>query len=72
MEQLFEKFQAGEVKELPLIIKADVQGSLEPIVNSLNDLSKGDIKINILQAEPGNITENDIMIWVIVWAAAPL
>jgi len=62
LEQLFEKFQAGEVKELPLIIKADVQGSLEPIVNSLNDLSKGDIKINILQAEPGNITENDIML----------
>jgi translation initiation factor IF-2 len=62
LEQLFEKFQAGEVKELPLIIKADVQGSLEPIMNSLNDLSKGDIKINILQAEPGNITENDIML----------
>jgi translation initiation factor IF-2 len=62
LEQLFEKFQAGEVRELPLIIKADVQGSLEPIVNSLNDLSKGDIKINILQAETGNITETDIML----------
>jgi translation initiation factor IF-2 len=62
LEQLFEKFQAGEVRELPLIIKADVQGSLEPIVNSLNDLSKGEIKINILQAETGNITENDIML----------
>ncbi|MHC1740721.1 MAG: translation initiation factor IF-2 [Anaerolineaceae bacterium] len=62
LEQLFEKFQAGEVRELPLIIKADVQGSLEPIVNSLNDLSKGEIKINILQSETGNITENDIML----------
>jgi translation initiation factor IF-2 len=62
LEQLFEKFQAGEVRELPLVIKADVQGSLEPIVNSLNELSGGEIKINILQAETGNITENDIML----------
>ncbi len=62
LEQLFEKFQAGEVRELPLILKADVQGSLDPIVNSLQDLSKGDIKINILQAETGNISENDIML----------
>jgi translation initiation factor IF-2 len=62
LEQLFEKFQAGEVRELPLILKADVQGSLEPIVNSLNDLSKGEIKINILHAETGNISESDIML----------
>ncbi|MBP9040839.1 MAG: translation initiation factor IF-2 [Anaerolineaceae bacterium] len=62
LEQLFEKFQAGEVRELPLIVKVDVQGSLEPIINSLNDLSKGDIKINIIHAETGNISENDIML----------
>ena len=62
LEQLFEKFQAGEVRELPLILKADVQGSLEPIVNSLNDLSKGEIKINILHAETGNISESDVML----------
>ena len=62
LEQLFEKFQAGEVRELPLILKADVQGSLEPIVNSLNDLSKGDIKINIIHAETGNISESDVML----------
>jgi translation initiation factor IF-2 len=47
---------------LRLIVKADVQGSLEPIRNSLNDLSKGDIKINILYAETGNVTENDVML----------
>lgn len=62
LEQLFEKFQAGEVRELPLILKADVQGSLEPIISELNDLSQGEIKINILQSETGNITENDIML----------
>ena len=62
LEQLFEKFQAGEVRELRLVIKADVQGSLEPIVSSLSDLSAGDIKINILHKEIGNIGENDIML----------
>jgi len=62
LEELFASFQAGETKELRLILKADVQGSLEPIVNSLNDLSKGDISVNILYAETGNISENDVML----------
>jgi translation initiation factor IF-2 len=62
LEQLFDRFQAGEVRELRLIVKADVQGSLEPIVSSLNELSKGDISINILYAETGNIGENDVML----------
>ena len=62
LEQLFDKFQAGEVRELRLIIKADVQGSLEPIVSSLSDMTKGDIAVNILHAETGNIGENDVML----------
>lgn len=62
LEQLFEKFQAGEVRELPLILKADVQGSIEPIINSLNELSQGDIKINIIHAETGSISESDVML----------
>ncbi len=62
LEELFASYQAGETKELRLILKADVQGSLEPIVNSLNDLSKGDIAVNILHAETGNISENDVML----------
>jgi translation initiation factor IF-2 len=62
LEQLFERFQAGEVRELRLILKADVQGSLEPIISEINELGKGDIKINILHAETGNIGENDIML----------
>jgi translation initiation factor IF-2 len=62
LEQLFERYKAGEVKELRLIVKADVQGSLAPIIKSLNDLSSGDIKINILYSETGNIGENDIML----------
>jgi translation initiation factor IF-2 len=62
LEQLFDRFQAGEIRELRVVLKADVQGSLEPIINSLNDMNKGDIKINILHAETGNIGENDVML----------
>ncbi len=61
LEELFERYKAGEVQELSLILKADVQGSLEPIRNSLNELSK-EIKINILYSETGNVTENDVML----------
>ncbi len=62
LEQLFDRFQAGDIPELRLIIKADVQGSLEPIVSSLKELSKGDINVNILHAETGNISESDVML----------
>ncbi len=62
LEELFDRFQSGEERELRLVIKADVQGSLEPIISSLNELSTGDIKINILHAETGNIGENDVML----------
>ncbi|MCJ7585477.1 MAG: translation initiation factor IF-2 [Anaerolineales bacterium] len=62
LEELFASYQAGETQELRLILKADVQGSLEPIVNSLNELSKGDISVKILHAVTGNISENDVML----------
>jgi translation initiation factor IF-2 len=62
LEDLFKQFEEGALKELNLIIKADVQGSLEPIVNSLNDLNKGEIKVNVLHASTGNITDNDILL----------
>jgi len=61
LEDRFIRYKSGELKELKLIVKADVQGSLEPIINSLKDLNKeGEIKVNILYGETGNITENDI------------
>ncbi len=62
LEKLFDQFQSGETRELRLIVKADVQGSLEPIISSLKDLSSSEININILHAETGNITENDVML----------
>lgn len=60
LEDLFAAYQAGEAKELRLIIKADVQGSLDPIIGEMNKLAEGEIGIKILYAETGNIGENDI------------
>lgn len=63
LDQVFAKFQAGEAKELSLIVKADVQGSLEPIVTQLEKLSTTDgPRVNVLYAETGNVTENDVML----------
>lgn len=62
LEELFAKFKAGELKELRLILKADVQGSLEPIVKEVNQLSSGEIAVKVLYAETGNIGENDVML----------
>jgi translation initiation factor IF-2 len=62
LEELFAKVKSGEAKELNLILKADVQGSLEPIINEINDLGKGEIAINVLYAETGNISENDVLL----------
>ncbi len=60
LEQLYDQFKSGEVRELRLIVKADVQGSLEPIISSLKDLCTDEITVNILHAETGNVTENDV------------
>ncbi len=62
LEDLFSRFQAGELRELGLVIKADVQGSLEPIINSLNNIDQDQIKIKVLHQEAGNINENDVML----------
>ncbi len=62
LEDLFARVRAGETKELNLILKADVQGSLEPIINEINNLDKGEINVNILYAETGNVSENDVLL----------
>ena len=63
LEDLFENVQLGEVKELNLIVKADVQGSLEPIVSELNKLGEGsEITLKVIYTETGNISDNDIML----------
>src|SRR5512141_2497355 len=62
LEDLFANVQAGEAKGLNLIVKADVQGSLDPIVTELNKLGEGEIGIKILYSETGNIGDNDVML----------
>jgi translation initiation factor IF-2 len=62
LEDLFANVQAGEAKGLNLIIKADVQGSLDPIIGELNKLGEGEIGLHILHAETGNIGNNDVML----------
>jgi translation initiation factor IF-2 len=62
LEEIFASVKSGEARELNLIVKADVQGSLAPVVSELNKLSQGEIGINILYAETGNIGENDVML----------
>jgi translation initiation factor IF-2 len=62
LEDLFSLYKQGEAKSLNLVLKADVQGSLEPILGELEKLGKGEITINVLYAETGNIGENDVML----------
>ncbi len=62
LDQIFDAYKAGEAQELRLVIKADAQGSLEPIVSSLENLSAGDIRVNILHSATGNIGESDVML----------
>ncbi len=62
LDEFFSRLQEGDVKTLNLIVKADVQGSLEPLVNSLNKLSDGEVSLDILLAATGNVTESDVML----------
>ncbi len=62
LEGLFEKIKEGEAKELNLIIRGDVHGSVEAINESLAKLSTDQVKVNVLQAATGAITETDILL----------
>jgi translation initiation factor IF-2 len=60
LDSLFEKMQEGDVKDLNLIIKADVHGSIEALTESLVKLSNEEVKINIVHSATGTITESDV------------
>jgi translation initiation factor IF-2 len=62
LDEFFFRLQEGETKTLNLIVKADVQGSLEPIVTSLQKLTGDEVEVEILRAATGDVTENDIML----------
>jgi len=62
LDNLFSQIEAGNVKELNLIIRADVQGSVDVLVKYLTDLSTEDVKIRILHSAVGGITEGDAVL----------
>lgn len=62
LDDLFEKIKQGEVKDLNIIIKADVRGSMEAITQSLEKLDTDEVRINIIHGGVGGITESDIML----------
>ncbi len=62
LDNLFERIKEGATKELKIVLKADVQGSLEAITDSLNNLSTEEIKVNIIHSAAGAVTETDVML----------
>ncbi len=62
LKDVFQKIKEGEAKELSLIVKGDVQGSVEAINTSLQRLSNEDVKVRILHNGVGGITESDVML----------
>jgi translation initiation factor IF-2 len=62
LEEVFARFEGGETKTLNLIVRADMQGTLEPVVKSLEDLGNDEIQVKILQAAIGDISESDVML----------
>jgi translation initiation factor IF-2 len=62
LEQLFGRIEEGEVKELPVVLKADVQGSVEVLQETLRKLSTEKVRVNIIHAAVGAITTNDVLL----------
>ena len=62
LEQLFSKIKEGETKELNLIIKGDVQGSIGALVSSLEKLNNEEVKVNIIHTGVGTVNESDVML----------
>lgn len=62
LENLFQQIQEGEIKELNVVLKGDVQGSVQAVASSLLELSTEEVKINIIHQAVGGITETDILL----------
>jgi translation initiation factor IF-2 len=62
LTNLFDRIKEGEVKELNIIVKADVQGSLEAVQDSLMKLSTDEVKVKVIHAATGAVTESDVML----------
>jgi translation initiation factor IF-2 len=62
LDQLHEQLRAGEVKELPVVIKADVQGSVEVLSEMLPKISTDQVKVKVIQASVGAVSESDVIL----------
>ena len=62
LEDLFSQIQAGEVKDLNIIVKADVQGSAEAVKSSLEKLSNDEVRVRVIHSGVGAISESDVML----------
>jgi translation initiation factor IF-2 len=62
LEDLYKQIQAGQAKELRIILKADVSGSLGAITHALEQLDQDEVRLNVLHEAAGDITDNDIML----------
>jgi translation initiation factor IF-2 len=62
LDTFFKEISAGKVKELNIILKTDVQGSVEPIRNSLERLATPEVQVRTIHSSTGNITEGDVML----------
>jgi len=62
LDQLHEQLRVGEVKELPVVIKADVQGSVEVLNEMLPKVSNDQVKLKVIQASVGAVTETDVLL----------
>ena len=62
LDNLFSQIEQGEVKELPIIIKADVQGSVEAVRQSLEKLSNDEVRVKVIHGAVGAVSESDVML----------
>ncbi|MGD8561885.1 MAG: translation initiation factor IF-2 [Desulfarculaceae bacterium] len=62
LEGFLDQMKDGQVQELKLVVKADVQGSVEALVDALSKLGNEEVKVNVIQAATGAITETDVML----------
>ncbi len=62
LEELFSQIQAGEMKDLNIIVKADVQGSAEAVKASLEKISNEEVRVRVIHCAVGAISENDVML----------
>ncbi|MBQ8176865.1 MAG: translation initiation factor IF-2, partial [Oscillospiraceae bacterium] len=62
LDNLFSQIEQGEIKELPIIVKADVQGSVEAVKQSLEKLSNNEVRVRVIHGAVGAVSEGDVML----------